>query len=127
MDIFSIISVFFTNCGYISQVIMSWHHHASDPEVVAVMAGFDGHEKCSCRRDKNLGKDPCVTGKDCIICDNFMDLQRSVLTTPQYQIRKDKKSGVLVSPSKVTVAGPVDTLDEDSMPQDSAQAQAGSS
>ena len=30
-----------------------------------------------------------------------------MLATPQYQIRKDKKAGVLVSPSKVTVVGPV--------------------
>ena len=28
-----------------------------------------------------------------------------MLSTPQYKIRKDKKSGLLVSPSKVTVVG----------------------
>ena len=50
-----------------------------------------------------------------------------MLATPQYQIRKDKKSGVLVSPSKVTVVGPVDTFNEVSVPQDNAQVQAGSS
>ena len=34
-----------------------------------------------------------------------------MLSTPQYQIRKDKKSGLLVSPSKVTVVGVVDQED----------------
>ena len=94
-----------------------------------VMAGFDGHEKCACCRDKKLGKDLCVTGNNCIICDNFTDMQRSMLATPQYQICKDKKSGVLVCPSIVTVIGLVGMLDEDSVPQDSAhgQEQAGSS
>ena len=46
-----------------------------------------------------------------------------MLSTPQYQIRKDKKSGLLVSPSKVTVVGPVDSSDEFAMPKDDAHAQ----
>ena len=42
------------------------------------------------------------------ICDKLTDQQRSMLSTPQYQIRKNKKSGLLVSPSKVTVVGVMD-------------------
>ena len=36
-----------------------------------------------------------------------------MLTTPQYQISRDKKSGLLVSPSKVIVVGPVDSVEDD--------------
>ena len=36
-----------------------------------------------------------------------------MLSTPQYKIRKDKKSGLLVSPSKVTVVGVVNQEDLD--------------
>ena len=72
------------------------------------MAGFDQHEKCARCRDKKLGSDPCVEDKPCGICDKLTDKQRSMLSTPQYQIRKDKKSGLLVSRSKVTVVGVVD-------------------
>ena len=52
-----------------------------------------------------------------------------MLATPQYQIRKDKKSGVLVSPSKFTVVGLVDTFLEELEDQGSvhAHSQAGSS
>ena len=40
-----------------------------------------------------------------------------MLSTPQYQIRKDKKSGLLVSPSKVTVVVDQDTVElEDDVP-----------
>ena len=46
-----------------------------------------------------------------------------MLSTPQYKIRKDKKSGLLVSPSKVTVVGVVpqeelggDELEEEDVP-----------
>ena len=73
-----------------------------------MMAGFDQHECCARCRDKKLGSDRCVEGKQCYICDNLTDQQRSMISTPQYQIRKDKKSGLLVSPSKVTVVGVVD-------------------
>ena len=72
-----------------------------------VMAGFDLHKKCARCREKKVGDDPCVKGQDCEICDSFSDIQRGMLATPQYQIRIDKKAGVLVSPSKVTVVGPV--------------------
>ena len=71
-----------------------------------VMAGFDLHKKCARCRDKKMGDDPCVKGQHCDLCDNFSDSQRGMLATPQYQIRKDKKAGTLVSPSKVTVVGP---------------------
>ena len=72
-----------------------------------VMAGFDLHKKCAHCREKKVGDDPCVKGQDCEICDSFSDIQRGMLATPQYQIRKDKKAGVLVSSSKVTVVGQV--------------------
>ena len=75
-----------------------------------VMAGFDLYKKCARCRDKKLGDDPCVKDKDCSVCDNLMEVQKSMLATPQYQIRKDKKSVVLVSPSKVTVVGPDERL-----------------
>ena len=80
------------------------------------MAGFDQHEKFTCCRDKKLGSDPCVRDKPCSICDKLTDQQKNILSTPQYQVRKDKKSGLLVSPSKVTVVGVVDQdieLEED--------------
>ena len=73
-----------------------------------IMAAFDGHKKCARCRDKKLGDDPCVKDHPCSICDSLTVQQRSMLSTPQYQIRKDKKSGLLVSPSKVTVVGVVD-------------------
>ena len=87
-----------------------------------VMAGFDLHKKCARCRDKKLGDGPCVKDKDCSVCDNLMEVQKSMLSTPQYQIRKDKKSGVLVSPSKVTVVGPVEASEVYPMPDDSAHA-----
>ena len=70
-----------------------------------IMAGFDGHKKCARCREKKLGDDPCVKDQVCSICDSFSEQQRSMHSTPQYKIRKDKKSGLLVSPSKVTVVG----------------------
>ena len=76
-----------------------------------IMAAFDGHKRCARCRDKKLGDDPCVKNQPCTICDSLTGPQRSMLSTPQYQIRKDKKSGLLVSPSKVTVVGVVDQED----------------
>ena len=87
-----------------------------------VMAGFDLHKKCARCRDKKVGDDPCVKGQDCEICDCFSDIQRGMLATPQYQIRKDKKARVLVSPSKVTVVGPVGEHDKVIMSSDAAHA-----
>ena len=73
-----------------------------------MMAGFDQHERCARCYDKVLGSDSCVQKKFCSICDNLTDQQLGMLSTPQYQIRKEKKAGLLVSPSKVTVVGVVD-------------------
>ena len=78
-----------------------------------IMAGFDGHKKCARCREKKLGDDPCVKDQVCSICDSFSEQQHSMLSTPQYKIRKDKKSGLLVSPSKVTVVGVVNQEDLD--------------
>ena len=66
-----------------------------------IMAGFDGHKKCARCRDKKLGDDACVKDLPCTICDSFTVQQCSMLSTPQYQIRKDKKLGLLVSPKSL--------------------------
>ena len=55
-----------------------------------IMAAFDGHKKRARCRDKKLGDDPCVKDQPCTICDSLTGQQRSMLSTPQYQIRKDK-------------------------------------
>ena len=88
-----------------------------------VMAGFDLHKKCARCRDKKMGDDPCVKGQRCDLCDSFSDSQKGMLATPQYQIRKDKKAGTLVSPSKVTVVGPVEDQTDFEMAPDAAHAQ----
>ena len=75
------------------------------------MAGFDGHKKCARCREKKLGDDPCVKDQVCSICDSFSEQQRSMLSTPQYKSCRDKKSGLLISPSKVTVVGVVNQED----------------
>ena len=73
-----------------------------------VMAGFDLHDKCVRCRDKLIGEDDCVVDKPCKICDGFSDIQKEMLATPSYKIRKDKKAGLLVSPKEVTILQPVD-------------------
>ena len=88
-----------------------------------VMAAFDLHKKCACCRDKKMGDDPCVQGQRCDLCDSFSESQKGMLATPQYQIRKDKKAGTLVSPSKVTVVGPVEDQVDFQMAPDAAHAQ----
>ena len=66
-------------------------------------------------------KDPCIVGGTiCKICDNFTAIQCEMLATPQYQIRKDKKAGLLVSPREVTVLSPVNSSQQ---PAISAHAQ----
>ena len=90
-----------------------------------MMAGFDQHERCARCRDKGQGSDPCVKKKYCSICDNLTDQQRGMLSTPQYQIRKDKKAGLLISPSKVTVVGVVDQ-DSSELPEDAPDPSSGS-
>ena len=73
-----------------------------------VMVSFDLHDKCARCRDKLIGEDDCVKDKPCKICDGFSDIQKEMLATPSYKIRKDKKAGLLVSPKEVTVLQPVD-------------------
>ena len=58
-----------------------------------MMAGFDSHKKCARCRDKGIGDDPCVKQEVCEICDSFTDVQRALLSTPQYQICREKKAG----------------------------------
>ena len=82
-----------------------------------MMAGFDQHERCARCRDKGLGSDNCVNNKSCAHCDSLTEQQRGMLFTPQYQIRKEKKAGLLVSPSKITVVGVIDQEPSD-LPQD---------
>ena len=64
------------------------------------MAAFDLHERCARCHDKKVGDDPCVKTQDCVICET--------LSTPSYRIRKDGKSGSLVSPKDVTIINAVD-------------------
>ena len=72
------------------------------------MAGFDMHEKCARCRDKRLGSDACIIGGAvCTIYDGFTAILREMLATPQYQICKDKKAGLLVSLKDVKVLSPV--------------------
>ena len=85
-----------------------------------MMAGFDTHKKCARCRDKGIGDDPCVLKEVCGICASFTDTQRSMLSTPQYQIRREKKAGLLVSPSKVTIVGPVKDIPQDYAEQEAA-------
>ena len=84
------------------------------------MAAFDLHEKCEQCRNKKVGEDPCVKGKDCLICEGFTDSQRDTLSTTSYKIRKDRRSGSLVSPKDVTIISAVD-VEEQSSPQSTAQ------
>ena len=72
------------------------------------MAAFDLHEKCARCRDKKMGEDPCVKGLECVICEGFSNSQQQTLSTPAYKIRKDRKSGALVSPKDVTVISSVE-------------------
>ena len=72
------------------------------------MASFDLHDKCARCRDKLISEDDCVKDKPCKVCDGFSDIQKEMLATPSYKIRKDKKAGLLVSPKEVTVLQPVD-------------------
>ena len=72
------------------------------------MVSFYLHDKCARCRDKLIGEDDCVKEKPCKVCDGFSDMQKEVLATLSYKIRKDKKAGLLVSPKEVTVLQPVD-------------------
>ena len=52
-------------------------------------------------------------GAICSICDSFTDLQCEMPATHQYQIRKDKKAGLFVSPKIVTVLGSTNDVTEE--------------
>ena len=92
-----------------------------------MMAGYDTHTFCARCRDKKKGKDPCVEkeGADCLHCNALTPEQLVHLSTPSYQIKKEKResksstpakksstdstlSPTLVHPSLVTVMGVVD-------------------
>ena len=45
-----------------------------------------------------------------------------MLSTPQYQIRREKKPGLLVLPSKVTIVGPVEDLPQEYSEQEVSHA-----
>ena len=68
-----------------------------------IMASFDLHKRCARCRDKNMGGNDCVENRLCTICDGFTDIQKEMLSTPTYKLRKEKKSGLLVPPEDVTV------------------------
>ena len=76
-----------------------------------IMAAFAGHDKCTRCRDKKFGQDPCIVGEPCVICHELSDSQKEMLSVPSYKTGKDKKPGVLVSPSKVKVLGSVGNED----------------
>ena len=61
------------------------------------------HKRCARCRDKGIGDDDCVEKRSYVICDRFTETQKEMLATPTYKIRKDKKSGVLISPDQVPV------------------------
>ena len=74
------------------------------------MMGFDLHKRCAHCSDKGLVKTPvCKRVSNCDSCDIFTETLHAMLPTPQYQIHKDNKSGIFVSPKDVTVLSMVDT------------------
>ena len=85
-----------------------------------IMASFDLHKRCARCHDKGIGDDDCVAKRSCVICDGFTDTQKDMLATPTYKIRKDKKSGVLVSPEQVTVIASVEDKEPVFQPSPSA-------
>ena len=72
------------------------------------MASLDMHKRCARCRDKAIGDDDCVGKRVCAICDGFSDVQKEILSTPTYKLRKEKKTGVLVSPENVTVIASIE-------------------
>ena len=71
------------------------------------MAILDLHDKYARCRQKLIGEDAYVKDNPCSICDSFLEVQREYLANPTYRIRKEEKSGLLVSPKEVTVLAPV--------------------
>ena len=72
------------------------------------MASFDLHKHFARCRDKGIGDDECVENKPCVICDGFSEVQKEILATPKYKLRKEKKTGILVSLEQVTVIASVE-------------------
>ena len=71
------------------------------------MTIFDLHDKYARCRGKLIREDDCVKDRPCSICDSFAEVQRECLATPTNRIRKEKKSGLLVTPKEVSVLAPV--------------------
>ena len=59
-------------------------------------------------REIGIGDDECVENRPCVICDGFTQIQKEILFTPTYKLRKEKKTGVLVSPEHVKVIASVE-------------------
>ena len=77
------------------------------------MAIYDLHLKCAQCREKGIGDDPCVAGKDCELCNSLSPEQLKQLATPTYKIRKEKclSDKGLVDPSTVTVLKAANSAD----------------
>ena len=114
--------VFGSIFGYIKRITVMSSPAKRRGSCGHMMAGFDNHKKCAWCRDKGVGDDPCLKQETCSFCDSFTDVQRSMLSTTQYQIRREKKAGLLVSPSKVTIVGPVEESSQDYTEQEVAHA-----
>ena len=67
-----------------------------------MMVGFDLHKVCAHGRDKKKGQDPCVEkpGADCFHCNAFTPEQLAQLSTPSYQIKKEKHELKSSTPAK---------------------------
>ena len=67
-----------------------------------MMAGFDLHSVCARCRDKKKGSDPCIQTPPapCSHCDAFTLEQRAQLSTPSYQVKKEKREAKLSTPAK---------------------------
>ena len=55
-----------------------------------VMAVYDPHLKCARCREKGIGDDPYVAGKDCEVCNSLSPEQLKQLSTPTYKNKKRK-------------------------------------
>ena len=73
------------------------------------MASFDPHELCARCKEKVIGSDPCVCGKEpCKYCVVLTPEQILKLSIPKYKIRKEKKAEAckdmdIVDPQDVSV------------------------
>ena len=86
------------------------------------MAIFDGHAFCARCQDKGKGTKLCIENKDlsdCKFCNAFTPEQRVQITTPSYNLKKEKREAKrldnttptedssLVDPASVAVIGVV--------------------